>query len=79
MEEASDSAIWDYAIANGFTITTKDSDFYMRSKVDGHPPKVIWITLGNCSTSEVESLLRDNYQVIAAFLADPTKSFIVLG
>ena len=79
LREAPDSAIWDYALNNGFMIVTKDSDFQARSMIDGHPPKVVWITRGNCSNDEIESILRDNHQAIAAFHANPTKSLITLA
>ena len=78
-DEDEDSAIWDYAIANDFAIVTKDRDFNLRSLVDGHPPKVIWITLGNCPTSEVEIILRVNHLEVVAFLSDPKRSVIPLG
>ena len=79
LREAADSEIWDYALSNGFMIVSKDSDFRARSMIDGHPPKVILITLGNCATEEVEDVLRRNHQAIDTFAADPTKSFIALG
>ena len=51
---ALDSAVWEYAKAHGFAIVSKDSDFAERSVLESGPPKVIWIRLGNCSTSEIE-------------------------
>ena len=42
-----DEEIWEYARANGFTLVSKDSDFQQRSLLYGHPPKVIWVRLGN--------------------------------
>ena len=43
MAQADDAAIWHHAKDSGFTIVTKDSDFYERSLVYGFPPKVIWL------------------------------------
>ena len=34
-------AVWKYARDNGFVIVSKDSDFYQRSLLYGHPPKLI--------------------------------------
>lgn len=42
---------WEYAKARGFLIVTKDSDFQQQSFVHGHPPKVIWLRLGNRATA----------------------------
>jgi len=38
---ADDSAIWEYAKINGFSIVSKDSDFQERTILIGSPPKVI--------------------------------------
>jgi predicted nuclease of predicted toxin-antitoxin system len=50
MGVAPDGGIWDYARDNGFVIVTKDVDFYHRALRLGHPPKIVWLRLGNCST-----------------------------
>jgi predicted nuclease of predicted toxin-antitoxin system len=44
LSTADDFAIWDYARQNGFAIVSKDSDFFHRSMLLGHPPKVVWIS-----------------------------------
>ncbi len=41
-------------------------------------PKVIWIRSGNSPTDLVESLLRDNYDLILAFEQDPGRDIIEL-
>lgn len=53
LADAPDAAIWDYALGNDFVIVTKDADYRDLSIACGHPPKVIWIRLGNCSTAAV--------------------------
>ena len=50
---APDAEVWAYAAANGFVIVSKDTDFQQRALLYGHPPKVIWVRLGNCSTAAV--------------------------
>jgi len=77
-ETAEDSEIWDYAKENRYTIVTKDDDFEQRSILYGHPPKLIWIRLGNCRTSDIYCLLRNSYKVITAFEADEEKSYLPL-
>lgn len=68
---ASDIAVWTYAQANEYLIVTKDSDFSDLSVVRGFPPKVIWLRLGNCTTSDVERTLRDAHGAVDAFANDP--------
>ena len=79
LHESEDSEVWQYALDNDLTIVTKDSDFHVRSILDGHPPKVIWITRGNCSTDEIESILRGFYQELIAFHDNPSTSFIEIS
>jgi predicted nuclease of predicted toxin-antitoxin system len=79
LARATDPLVWQHAKANRFTIVSKDTDFQQRAMLYGHPPKVIWIRLGNCSTSSVAALLRSRSAEIAAFEADLNASFLVLS
>jgi predicted nuclease of predicted toxin-antitoxin system len=74
-----DRVVWDHAKANGYVIVSKDSDFHQLSFLQGPPPKVVWLRLGNCPTAEIERLLRSRAIEIAAFVNDPTEAFLVLG
>ena len=38
-------------------IVSKDTDFRERSYVEGFPPKVIWLDVGNAGTAEIVQLL----------------------
>jgi predicted nuclease of predicted toxin-antitoxin system len=76
---ASDSTVWAYAAAHGFVIVSKDSDFQHRALLHGHPPKVVWLRLGNCPTAAVATLLRTRQSDLLAFEADPTASFLALS
>ncbi|MGH9853697.1 MAG: DUF5615 family PIN-like protein, partial [Blastocatellia bacterium] len=58
LKTADDPLVWAYAQDNDFMIVSKDSDMHDRSLIFGYPPKVIWVRLGNCSTRQVEDLLR---------------------
>ena len=77
-ETVDDRTIWEFAKQNNFMIVTKDDDFEQRSILFGHPPKVIWIRLGNCRTADLERLLRDSQKVIEAFGEDDQKSILPL-
>lgn len=70
MDRVADPIIWEFARQNEYTIVTKDSDFSDLSLLRGHPPKVIWIKLGNCTTSQVEEAIRRRSQEIADFETD---------
>jgi predicted nuclease of predicted toxin-antitoxin system len=76
---AHDDAVWQYAAAQSFMIVSKDSDFHQLSFVRGHPPKVVWIRRGNCTTDEIESLLRQHEADLRAFERDPDAAFLVLS
>ena len=77
LSRAQDSEVWEHARDHGFIIVSKDTDFSEMSVVRGFPPKVIWIRRGNCSTREIEGILRDSYQA-AGELARSTRYGILL-
>ena len=74
-----DPDVWAHAATSGFVIVSKDTDFQQRALLYGHPPKVIWLRLGNCTTAAVASLLRARLADIQAFEADPVASFLALS
>ena len=78
LETALDEKIWDYARENGFTILTQDSDFSERIALYGHPPKVIWLRLGNVSTRHVEEALQREVELIRVFESDDAKGCLVI-
>lgn len=78
LASADDDSIWDYAKEHGFWIVSKDSDFHQRSFLRGHPPKVIWLRLGNCSTTELARTLRANLKLVAEFELHEMASFLIL-
>ena len=53
-----DQQVWQHAKTNDFTIVTKDGDYNELLILLGFPPKIIWIRRGNCSTNEIENILR---------------------
>ena len=79
LKAADDPVVWKYAQDNGLIICSKDSDMHQRSFVLGYPPKVVWVRLGNCSTSDVAQLLRKNSTAIEAFAVDEHASFLALS
>jgi len=78
MERASDADLWEFALEHGFTIVSKDSDFHQRSFLHGPPPKVVWIRLGNCTTSEILEILTARHREVIDFGDRPVEAFLVL-
>ena len=76
--EAEDKEIWEYAKINEFVIVSKDTDFQQRSLFFGHPPKVVWLRVGNCNVEIIESLLRKYSISIHTFGIDENNSMLIL-
>jgi predicted nuclease of predicted toxin-antitoxin system len=78
LDRASDEAVWEHARTNGYVIVTKDADFNDRIVLRGFPPKVVWLRIGNCTTSQAEAAIRKHQQDIDAFLADSTVGILTV-
>ena len=78
MKATDDPKVWNFAKAGDFMIVSKDADMHDLSLVFGNPPKVIWLRLGNCSTRQVEELLRRDFEVIKLFYEDEYVSLLAL-
>lgn len=79
LEAAQDDEVWRYAREHNFVIVSKDSDFRQRSFLFGHPPKVVGVGLGNCSTHAIETLLRARRAHLEAFAIDLDSAFLMLA
>ena len=73
-----DNALWLWAKEHGFVIVSKDTDFHQMSVVFGHPPKFIWLRVGNASTDLIVGLLKSHQEVIQEFIRSQTESLLVL-
>lgn len=78
LERASDDEVWRLALDQGLAIVTKDSDFQERRQFAITAPDIVWIRRGNCSTDEIEALLRSQAGRIAAIEHDGTPRFLIL-
>ena len=78
LDRSTDEAVWSYAQENGFVIVTKDSDFQERSQVTNSPPCVVWIRRGNCSTTQIEAMLRNHSEQVLALGREQKAEFIIL-
>ena len=73
-----DKEMREYAGREGFLIVTKDSDFSDLCILLGFPPKVIWIRRGNCSSADIESMLRNHKADIEALGRDEVIGILTL-
>ena len=79
LSRASDADVWAFAKSQGFVIVSKDDDFRQRSFLEGAPPKVICVQLGNCSTNALDDILRKRFSDISDFGEDADESFMLLS
>lgn len=79
LKDADDPVVWEHAKQQGFMIVSKDADFHQRSFLFGFPPKVVWVQLGNCTTADVERVIRKNFATIKEFYEDAESAFLVLS
>ncbi|MEM1042469.1 MAG: DUF5615 family PIN-like protein [Bacteroidota bacterium] len=78
LDRADDREIVAFARREGFAIVTKDADFDDLRLLLPDAPRIIWVQLGNCSTQDLEHLLRQNADAIQALGADPTVTLLSL-
>jgi len=78
LHEVDDAVLWQFARENGFVVVSKDVDFSEISMIYGFPPKLVWLRLGNCSTHDIENLVRTNYEFIVQLAGDPDRGILSL-
>jgi len=59
-------------------LVSKDSDFHELSLLYGSPPKVVWIRRGNCTTRQIEFILRNKLEDIRALVGNPESTYLVI-
>ena len=75
---ATDREVWEYARAHNYTLVSKDSDFHELSLLFGSPPKVVWIRRGNCTTKQIELILRNKLEDIRSLVDNPESTYLVI-
>jgi predicted nuclease of predicted toxin-antitoxin system len=78
LARADDTAVWNVARDHGCAIVSKDSDFHLRSFVEGHPPKVVWLQVGNCTTADIEARLRGNASELMRVFEDENSAVFII-
>jgi predicted nuclease of predicted toxin-antitoxin system len=74
--ESSDLEVWSFGAQYDFVVVSKDADFSELSMNRGFPPKLVWLRMGNCTTAEIEHLLRTHATAIAELYADPARGIL---
>lgn len=73
-----DGDVWAYARDNGFVLVSKDNDFRQLSFLRGTPPKVVWLRIGNASTSAAADLLRSRMADVESFVRDAETALLTI-
>lgn len=73
-----DRDVWEYAREHQYTLVSKDSDFHELSLLYGSPPKVVWIRRGNCTTRQIEFILRNKQEDIRSLMDNPESTYLVI-
>ena len=64
----SDQELWKAAREQDLVILTRDTDFFDRLMIEGPPPKVVWVRLGNLRCRELEMALVEMWSTIEKLL-----------
>ena len=78
LDRASNAEVWAYAAAHGFVIVSKDADFHQLSFLEGAPPKTVWLRRGNCTTDDVEAMLREHHGDLTSFEEAEDAAFLII-
>jgi predicted nuclease of predicted toxin-antitoxin system len=76
---ATDRRIWEHARDHGFTIVSKDDDLRQRSFLQGPPPKVVWLRVGNAGTAAIAGLLREQAARLSQFADEDESALLIIS
>jgi predicted nuclease of predicted toxin-antitoxin system len=78
LRDEKDDVIFRAAREANVIILTKDSDFCELLDKHGSPPKIIWLTCGNCHNADIQRLLT-RYLASALTLLENGEDLIEIG
>jgi predicted nuclease of predicted toxin-antitoxin system len=67
-DRLTDQQLWSRARVVGGMILTKDADFFDRLSLEGPPPQVVWVRLGNLRRQALEAIILARWPQIRALL-----------
>jgi predicted nuclease of predicted toxin-antitoxin system len=59
-----DTEVWKRAATYGEVLVSKDGDFYERALIQGPPPQVLLVAVGNCGNDDLFKMLEVSWQRI---------------
>lgn len=69
LRDASDTAVWRYALAHDAIVVTKDKDFATRRE-QTHGPTVLWLRIGNATNKALRAHLDAVWPDVLRWLED---------
>jgi predicted nuclease of predicted toxin-antitoxin system len=69
-ERLSDESIWSRAREAGWIVVTKDADFFDRLVIEGPPPRVVWVRIGNMRRRDLEDRFVAAWSTIESLLGE---------
>lgn len=79
LDRETDTNLWNFAKDKDFTIVSKDSDFVELATINGPPPKVIWLNIGNSSTKQVSAVIKNHLSDIKRFIQTTDLDILQIG
>ena len=79
LDNPHDYDIWKFAKINNYSIVTFDSDFIELSNLNGFPPKIIWLRVGNTSTKNLAEKIRKESRSITEILKNDESAFLEIN
>lgn len=79
LEQSDDRALWAFSKQNGYVLVSRDADFHELSLLNGQPPKLIWLRMGNCDKATIIRALIDYQLEIESALLYENKPIIEIG
>jgi len=77
--DAHDGEIWDFALAHGMVILTKDEDFAIRASVSKTSPTIVWVRIGNCPNAKLLAWFEHELPTVVAALAAENRLVEITG
>ena len=68
--ETEDEDIIRLSSKEGYIIVSKDEDFYTYYILNDHPFKLLWITTGNITNSDLIKLFEENFEYVLTCLSN---------
>ena len=63
----------------GYVVVSKDAGSRQLASLHGPPPKVVWLNVGNVSTSVIETLLLASASRVARVVVEDDEAMLVIA